>query len=358
MNQKYLRDPLIKDILDDLESRFSEHIVSVFGIGSYFDGNLPPKWIKNDVDLVVIFNSLENIPKQDWTEVRYEKKQAGGKEIWIGFNSLEGVKNRKQFQKESFASYQWSLLELKLPDNSALLYGRNVRSELPEVAALEFDYDDIIIRSLYHLNNSFKEGITPRAMREFTKGAFKFGFYLCIFFDPQFRFTSIVKIAEKIKQLISSNKISNSINAYLEEAVIYRITSQFKSEFKSLRDDFVKFVFNSLIKGSLHKKMDKPELVRVLSTAFSGLAYLVRLVRKMEVQEQPIIEPNSKSITRIKEIEGRLIFETDKAVRIRFKSGKECWIPKSTINSKFDPEKKRYQKFLIEDWILENNKVI
>jgi len=52
----------------------------VFGIGSYFDENLPPNWIKNDVDLVVIVDSLEDIPKQDWTEVRYEKKQVGDKE--------------------------------------------------------------------------------------------------------------------------------------------------------------------------------------------------------------------------------------------------------------------------------------
>ena len=69
-----MQDPLIKEVLDDLESRFSEHIVSVFGIGSYFDGNLPPNWIKNDVDLVVIVDSLESVPKQDWTEKRFEKK--------------------------------------------------------------------------------------------------------------------------------------------------------------------------------------------------------------------------------------------------------------------------------------------
>jgi len=37
-----------------------------------------------------------------------------------------------------------------------------------------------------------------------------------------------------------------------------------------------------------------------------------------------------------KEIEGRLIFETDKAVRIKFKSGKERWIPKSTIVPNYD----------------------
>jgi hypothetical protein len=282
LSQKYLRDPLIKEVLGDLESRFSEHIVSVFGIGSYFDESLPPKWIKNDVDLVVIVDSLEAIPKQNWTEIRYEKKRVGDKEVWIGFNSLQGVKNREQFREESYANYEWSLLDLKTPDNSVLLYGRNVRDELPEATALEFDYDNILIRSFYHFNNSFKEGINPRAMREFTKGIFKFGFYLCVYFDPQFRFTSTVKIAEKVKQLVSSDKIDSIINSYLEEAVIFRLTSQFKNEFKSLRDDFVKFAFSLLENGSVSKKMDKNELIKLLSVSFSGLAYLVRFVRKLE----------------------------------------------------------------------------
>ncbi len=332
MNQKYVRDPLIKNILDDLESRFSGHIVSVFGIGSYFDERLPPNWIKNDVDLVVIVDSLEHIPKQDWTEVRYEKKKIGGKEIWVGFNSLQGVKDREQFRKESFANFEWNLLDLRLPSNSALLYGRNIRNELPKINAIKFDYDDILARSLYHLNKSFKERITPKTMREFTKGVFKFGFYLCIYLDPQFRFTSIVKIAEKIRQLVSNNKIDSIINSYLEEAVIYRTISQFKSEFKSLRDDFVKLAFSLLASDSIHQRLNKTELIELLSESFSGLGYLVRFARKLDVLEpSKIVEdedfgfvlddsqlrvidikPNMKSITiygRIKEIYGKFKFE-------------------------------------------------
>ena len=169
MHQKYRQDPLIKNILTDLKSRFSKHIVSVFGIGSYFNEDLPSNWIKNDVDLVVILNSLEIVPKQDWTEVRYEKKRIGDKEIWMGFNTLKGFKNRELFQKESFANYEWSLLDLKLAENSVLLYGQNVRNQLPEVSNLQFDYSNILIRSLYHLNKSFNNNLSPKSMRDFTK---------------------------------------------------------------------------------------------------------------------------------------------------------------------------------------------
>jgi len=280
LSKNYDKDPLIEEIIEDLKSRFSSHVISVFGIGSYFDRKLPPNWIKNDVDLVAIVDSLEHIPKQDWTEVRYEKKLIGGKEIWIGFNSLEGVKNPKLFRQESLANYGWNLLDLRHPSNSALLYGRNVRNELPKISSIQFQYDNILVRGFYHLNNSFKEGITSKAMREFTKGVFKFGFYLCIYFDPQFRFTSTVKIAEKVKQLVSADKLDSIINSYFEEAVIYRITSQFKSEFKSLRDDFVKFAFSSLASGIARQKMSKSELIKLLSVSFNGLAYLVRFANR------------------------------------------------------------------------------
>ena len=282
MHQKYRQDPLIKNVLTDLKSRFSKHIVSVFGIGSYFDENLPSSWIKNDVDLIVIVDSLEIVPKHDWTEVRYEKKRIGDKEIWMGFNTLEGFKNRELFQKESFANYEWSLLDLKLPENSVLLYGQNIRNDLPNLANLKFDYNDVLIRSLYHLNKSFNEAKSLESSRNFTKGMFKFGFYLCVYFDSQFRFTSFVKIANKIKQLVLNNQISSDINLYFEEATIFRITSQFKTEFTLLRDNFVKFVLSLLENGTLHQKMDRRDLIKFFRESFGGFGHLIRFVKKLE----------------------------------------------------------------------------
>ncbi len=282
MHQKYNHDPLIKDVLIDLESRFSKHVVSVFGIGSYFDENLPGNWVKNDVDLITIVDSLEPITKQDWTEVRYEKKRIGDKEIWIGFNTLEGLQNRDQFKKESFANYEWSLLDLKLSENSVLLYGRNVRNRLPEVTRLQFDYDNVLIRSLYHLNKSLTDNTSLESMRAFTKGVFKFGFYLCVYFDPQFRFTSIMNIAQKVKQLVADKKIGSVINSYMEEAVIFRMTSQFKTKFVPLRDDFVKFLVSLLTSGNLHRKMEKAELVKFFKDSFGGFGHLIRFAKKLE----------------------------------------------------------------------------
>ncbi len=200
----------------------------------------------------------------------------------MGFNTLEGLQNRELNKKESFANYEWSLLDLKLPENSVLLYGRNVRNQLPELSSLQFDYDNILIRSLYHLNKSFNDNNTPESMRELSKGIFKFGFYICVYFDPKFRFTSVVKIAEKIKLLVSNKKINRVINSYIEEAVIFRIASQFKIEFPSLRDDFVKFVLSLLISGALHEQMKRPALIKFFSEIFGGFGYLIRFVKSIE----------------------------------------------------------------------------
>ena len=174
------------------------------------------------------------------------------------------------------------MLDLKLPENSVLLYGRNVRNQLPEVSSLQFDYDNVLIRSLYHLNKCFNDSATLESMREFTKGVFKFGFYLCVYFDPQFRFTSVVKIAEKIKLLVSIRKINSVINSYFEEAIIFRMTSKFKTEFAILRDNFVKFLLSLLTNGTLHKKMEKPAIIRFFRESFGGFGHLIRFVKKLE----------------------------------------------------------------------------
>ena len=119
-------------------------------------------------------------------------------------------------------------------------------------------------------------------MRDFTKGVFKFCFYLCIYFDPQFHLTSIVRIAEKIKLLVSNNKINSVVNSYLEEAVIFRMASQFKIEFALLRDDFVKFVLSLLINGTLHKQMERLTLIKFFRESFGGFGHLIRFVKSLE----------------------------------------------------------------------------
>ena len=142
----YQQDRILKRIIDDLIGRYSDNIIAIYGIGSYFDKALPSEWLRNDIDIIVIVKSLEKIPKPDWTDVHYKKKQIDGKNLWIGFNTVNSYRDRYSFNKESFSNYEWSLIELKHPENSLMLYGNDIRNQISETVNLQFDYDDILAR--------------------------------------------------------------------------------------------------------------------------------------------------------------------------------------------------------------------
>ena len=60
----------------------------------------------------------------------------------------------------------------------------------------------------------------------------------------------------------------------------------------------------------------------------------------------------------LRQLNGVIQGETDKALLINFNSGQEIWIPKSTIHGKYTPRKNFEQEFLIDDWILKRNQII
>lgn len=212
--------------------------------------------------MVVLVKSLDKIPKQDWTEIRFEKKEIDDHQVWLGFNTINAYQNRDNFRKESFSNYEWSLIEFKQPENSKLLYGEDIRDQLPEINNLKFDYNDILARGLYHLDKSFSENESSIAMKEFSKGIFKTTFFFCIFFNPVYKNTSIIENGRQLRQLINKNEKLRKINEFFEEALIFRIAGQYKSDFKDLRKNFILFIFNLLENGVLHKKMEYHEIIK------------------------------------------------------------------------------------------------
>ena len=69
MNKIQTKDKIISNIITYLEDNFKDNIISVFGIGSYFDKALPSDWNITDIDVIVVVKSLNEIPKLEWTEV-------------------------------------------------------------------------------------------------------------------------------------------------------------------------------------------------------------------------------------------------------------------------------------------------
>ena len=190
--------------------------------------------------------------------------------------------------KQSFSNYEWSLLDLKLPENSKLLYGQDIRDQLPDIAHVEFDFDNILARSLYHLDKSLKEEIVSknldRSMKDFTKGVFKFGFYLCIYFDKTFRLTSIRAIANKIEELTKQGKLDEKMLEAIKDSIFFRRTSMFTKDYRKLKDTFILQIFSLVGKGQLHKKMNFDELIQFLKDWFRGLRYLVDFAKKLKKQ--------------------------------------------------------------------------
>jgi len=274
-------DPLINSIVSDLLNRYSDNIIAIYGIGSYFEASLPPNWVKNDLDIIVFVKSLEEIPKQDWTEIRYEKKEVNGNHLWLGYNTLEAYRDKNRFSKESFSNYEWNLIDMKHPENSKLLYGEEIQTQLPETDDLIFDYDDVLARVLYHLEKSLKEKNPSTAMKECSKGIFKLGFYFCIYFDPAFRSTTIMEIVRKLQQLSANRKFIKKLVDFYENAIIFRLTDQYKTEFKELRSDLITYIFALLDQGALHKKMKYKEIIIYLTESFSGFPYLIQVIKKI-----------------------------------------------------------------------------
>ncbi|KKK91757.1 hypothetical protein LCGC14_2709710, partial [marine sediment metagenome] len=86
--------------------------------------------------------------------MRFKKKKINGNQVWLGFNTIEAYQDRYTFNKQSVSNYEWSLIEIKHPENSKLLYGKDIRDQLPNTNDLIFDYDDVLARGLYHLDKS------------------------------------------------------------------------------------------------------------------------------------------------------------------------------------------------------------
>ena len=60
----------------------------------------------------------------------------------------------------------------------------------------------------------------------------------------------------------------------------------------------------------------------------------------------------------LKKMEGSIVGETDKALRVAIENGDDIWIPKSIIKSQYDVEIKSKQLFVVDSWFLEKNNLL
>ena len=274
---------LIQQVIEKVKKQHSDNLIAIFGIGSFFDKNLPESWIKNDIDLILVVKSIKEIPKEIW-KVRFFPEQIQGFDVFTGFNTLEMYQNKEKFRKDSGANYKWALMEIKYPENSTLLYGENIRDKLPEITTIPFDYDDILARGVYHLEKSLKETYKDESdkdieKREFSKGILKLSFYVCVYFVENFRHTSIIEIEKELKEIIKIVSRIKEIETYFEETKHFRVNGKFRTEFDSLRMDFITYIIKLLKEGVFHRKFNNNELKVYLTKYFGGFPYLKKRLK-------------------------------------------------------------------------------
>lgn len=271
---------LILTVLIDLLEKFSDNIISIYGIGSFFDKKLPKNWIKNDIDLVCVVKNIEEIPiTHDWTTVRKIDYEKDGLDINVFFNSLEGLQEKEKYKKQSWANYKWSLLDFKVPQNSIILYGNSISDKLPELDSIAYDYEDLLQHAFYHFDHSFEEDV-EKGMKTFTKAVFKLGFIICVYCDDSFQFNSIINITEKIKKLVEDKKLNSFILNVIISCIKYRQHNIPLENFSIQREAFIKYCFYLLFEDKLWKKYSWDEIISFCQNTYNGLSVLENLAKR------------------------------------------------------------------------------
>lgn len=272
--------PALPKIIEELKKTHSDNLIAIYGIGSFFDKSLPESWKKNDVDIIIIVKSIDKIPKTIWDK-RFYSKKVDEYDVFYGYNTIEMYQNKDKFRKTSGANYEWALIEIKNPNNSELLHGKDIRNQLPDITSLTFDYDDILVRGLYHLEKSFK-GEDEFAMNETSKAVFKIAFYLCVYFTDSFRSTSLIEIEKKLADIIEIITPLKSFKKYIEESKSFRTTGKFSMDYNPFREKIISYMYSILKQGILHRKIEGKELVVYLTKYFGGFPFLKRRLKNIQ----------------------------------------------------------------------------
>ncbi len=273
-------DSIIDRAIEDLAVRLRDNLLAVYGIGSYFEDSLPSSFIKNDIDLIAIVRTTENLRT-------FRRLTIGKSEVFVGYNTIESYGIKKVFGEDSGANYEWSLICIKHPENSKLLHGTDIRDQVPETTNIQFDYDNILIRGYYHLEKSLenKKKDIAKAKREYSKAMFKFGYYFCVLHDTSFRYVSLIEIRKKLGQLYKPDTNERQTFLYFEEAFEYRLKGDFDSDFYKLQFK-TRYYFISLLRnGKTHRPMDYGEIKAFFSSYFGGLPILKVFVRNLDIKK-------------------------------------------------------------------------
>ncbi|MHA1293505.1 MAG: hypothetical protein ACTSQJ_12680 [Promethearchaeota archaeon] len=121
-----------------------------------------------------------------------------------------------------------------------------------------------------------------------------------------------------------------------------------KIKFSTIVKKNSKAINNQNINGSSYNR----NFNRRVFNSYSGEINYNRNVNK---KNEPMPLNNRSNDNGKTSVEGFIKSETEKALLIVLKNGKEIWIPKSTIHSNYTANKNLNQMFLIDSWIFKKH---
>jgi len=120
-------------------------------------------------------------------------------------------------------------------------------------------------------------------------------------------------------------------------------------------------IFRLLLTHILDEKITFATVSQSDNLNFTSEKPLEEISNPIPIQNDSFISEstsNNKLYNDMSNVDGIISGESEKALLINFNSGKEIWIPKSTIHCQYVPKKALTQKFLIDNWVLKRNKIL
>lgn len=244
----FLLEEIINKIIEDLYYRFENKIESIYGIGSFFDSEQLK--LINDIDIIILLSDIYYAPISNWKNYRFEKKiiEHNNEKYTVSYlyGDLKHYLHPTLFQIISFANWEWAIRNLKY--NSSLLYGKDIRDQLPTPM---YNLVQIFKRSMYYLEPNSEKKIelckqynnyVSEEMR-FSKSIFKFGFFLIASICPDENIFDKQAIYNKLKYLTEIYKVKKEFLSYYEQALRFRNGIPF-TNFSQLRKNFILFAIN------------------------------------------------------------------------------------------------------------------
>jgi len=116
-------------------------------------------------------------------------------------------------------------------------------------------------------------------------------------------------------------------------------------------------ILKLLMEHLLHEKIEFATTPQKRKEKEDQITVTEEVIEDGNIKTGPSVPSSNSKTKEMKNVKGEITGETEKALLIKFHEGNEVWVPKSTIQSSYNPVKNQNQSFSIDTWFLEKQKI-